>query len=199
MAAGGQGVDEVDHERLEGRKGHAPPADAVGRDDPVGARPLHARHAHRLAHAGDDEQAGVEGLGGEDDVGVAGVGVGGGQQAAGALDAGFEEGSVGGGVAFQQQVVPLAGSLQGLGVGLDDDERRAPSLELTGDLLAHAAEAAQDVMVAQSLDLSLHSAHPQQTLQLAFHGYLHHRRQDVQDNQDAQDDDSDRENASRIP
>ena len=157
-----RGVDELDDHGVEGGEGHLLACDGVGGEkDVVGAGAEHAGLAVGKAGAGDYEEVRPEGLGGEDDEGVAGVGVGGGEEDAGALDAGFFEDGVAGGIAWEEEVAAEAAALDGFGVGLDDDEGEVAVGELAGDLLSDATEAAEDVVVLEVLDLTFHAPYPQ--------------------------------------
>jgi hypothetical protein len=61
----------------------------------------------------------------------------------------------------KEQVAAALRALDRLGVRLDDDKRQIPRDELAGHLLAHATEAAENVMVLEALDTALHSLSPQ--------------------------------------
>jgi len=82
-------------------------------------------------------------------------------------------------------VAALAAALDGFGVGFDDDEGEVTAGELAGDLLADAAEAAEDVVVFEALDLTAHSLYPQERAELAFQGELEEAQQCVEYRADA--------------
>ena len=91
----------------------------------------------------------------EHDEDVVGVGVHGGYKAPGAHDAGLAQDVVVGGLAVEGGVAVAQAVLHGSGVVLDYHEREAVHGELGGDLLAHPAVAADDVVPAHFADLGL--------------------------------------------
>ena len=86
---------------------------------------------------------------------------GSGEQAGRALDAcGFHY-LVAGGVADEDQVTAALRALDCFRVRLDHHERQVSRDELPGHVLAHATEAAENVMALEAVDTALHSLSPQ--------------------------------------
>ncbi len=161
-------VEEVEHVRAEKRLRNAMAGEGVGRDDGVGAGGDQVLLRLLLAGAGDDAQFRVKAARGEHDVHVGGVGGGGRDQPAGALDVGIAQNLLLGGVADERQPSRIAVFGELLGVILDDDEGNRFVRQLAGRAAPDASGPAQDVMFLQAFDLALHTASSEELSELEF-------------------------------
>ena len=105
----------------------------------------------------DQHQVGVERARAEGHVERVGVGVEGGHEDRGAVDARLPQDVVGGGVAEDVEVGRV---VEAVLVAVDEDDVLARAGQLVGGRPAHPAEAADDDVPGQSVDLALHAAPP---------------------------------------
>ena len=106
----GGGVQKTDHVRTQEGMGDALSGKNIGRDDRIGARALQVLLRHRFAGAGDDAEVGIQTAGGQHNIKIGGVGGGGGDQAARAVDLRVAQSLFLGGVADEHEPV-LAGDI----------------------------------------------------------------------------------------
>ena len=131
---------------------------AVWRHDAVGAGLDELGFGLLVVGASDDEQVRLQGTRGQRHVDVVGVGVGGRDQAASALDAGLFEHRVVRRVAGDHEHAIGGRPFDRDGVDVDDDEANLGVTQLARDGASHPTVAAQDEVPAQPLDRFRHPA-----------------------------------------
>ena len=121
----------------------------------------------RLAGAGDDLELGIQPARGKDDVNVDGIGGSGGNQTAGALNAGLAKHGFVGGVTHNTQ--PFFGQVaDNAAIFINDDERNWPPRQFLRGLLAHPSRSAENVVSGKPVDFAVHFAPAQQLSDFEF-------------------------------
>src|SRR5881398_632627 len=104
-----------------------------------------------LAGAGNDLELGIQPARGKDDVNIDGIGGSGGNQTAGALNAGLAKHGFEGGVTHDAE--PFFGQVaDNVAIFINDDERNWLPRQFLRGLLAHASRPAEDVVSGKPVD-----------------------------------------------
>ena len=149
VAAGEGGVDELEHAGAQGHVGDGRAGHRVGGDRAVGTGDAELLHDALVAGAADDEQVGVERLGRQRHVHVAGVGVDAAHEPAGLLDAGPEQDGVGRTVTVDHGVAVGLRARQRLLADVEHDDVEAGGGEVACHEGADAPVPADDVVPTQ--------------------------------------------------
>ena len=140
----------------------------IGTDDRIGAGAAQVLLRHLFTGAGDDAEARIQTAGGQHDIKIGGVGGGGSDQTARAVDLGVAQGLFLGGVADEHEPV-FAGEFLRLGlVVFDDHELSGTARQFAGGTAADASGAADDVVTGETAYVALHAAPSKEVLQLEF-------------------------------
>ncbi len=190
-------IEVVCRERLDGRQRHAPPTNAVRRDDPICARQPEFLSGFDGISAGDYGEIGVDGLCGERNEHVAAVAAGSGDETASAFDPGFEESRIVGGISADGEETVLLRSGYGGFSAVNDDNVHVFSVNRGGGFTAHSAETTKCEMRFNRIDLLFHSSPPHEYSEylVLYHG-LHGHREYVEHQPDTAQHDEEVENAT---
>lgn len=147
--------------------------------------------------ARDHARSGVQRLRRERYDEILGVVAGHREHAGRALDTGGDERIVGGRIGMDVRGVRMLGQIlvEPLLVDFDDHERPAGHRELARDVVAHAADAAEDVVARERIDHVQHPSALEGRIELSFEDEDGERGHQVADRADAGDRDRDREHA----
>jgi hypothetical protein len=96
-------------------------------------------------------------------------------------------------VAFDDEISGFCSARERLRVVLDHDERYAALHELTGDLLADAAEAAEHGVAVELVDAGLHARYSKCCAEVTLNHQRDERRQKIDRRADAEKHEKDRE------
>jgi hypothetical protein len=151
---------------VQSQAGHLGAAGLVGGDHAVGARPLELLLGVLDCGAGHDRDVRSQLARGERDEHVVRVGVRAGDDRAGPRDPGLDQHLVIGGVALDEADAQPLGAVAVAVVRIDHHVVGARAVQVAGHLAAHAAEAADDVVVGERVDHLLHAPGCQQVAEV---------------------------------
>ena len=148
------------------------------------------------AGARDDDEVGSESAGRQDEIDRLGVAVEGHDQCLGPVDAGLLEDPLAVGLAGDVGDLGVLG--QPTGVAVDDQDPVTGRDEVLGGSLPDTAEATDDDVVAQRVDLPVHAAPLQMFAKLALGDRLHQQTEVIEHGAGTQDDEGNREDLAPV-
>src|ERR1019366_3223210 len=161
-------VEEINHMGAHKGLRDAISREVVGRDHVIGAGGEQVLLGIFFAGAGNDVELGVQAARGQNDVDVGGVGGGGGNQSAGALDVQLAQHLLLRGVAHHRKPAFVGVARQFGLVAVNNHKGQRLARQFARHAAAHPPGAADDVVVRQSADLTVHASPAEYRLQLEF-------------------------------